>query len=147
MAEVVSRQEAHPCRPVHERRDTYSAIRSSPLSVISIPVNGCSFQNTSFVGSMSERMRHSSRSFLDQVDAKVHLEPRESLVHALFQALSIDFRILRFGGVAIDAHLVAKLSAEHLIDGNVVGLSCEIPQRHLDAADSAGLSRLRRRTA
>src|SRR5258708_12358382 len=44
---------------------------------------------------------------LQQVDAKVHLEPGESLLFALLKALPVDLRILRLGGVGVAADLVA----------------------------------------
>ena len=38
--------------------------------------------------------------------------------------------------------LVAELAAEHLVDGDVVRLARQVPQRHLDAADAAALPRV-----
>ena len=48
----------------------------------------------------------------------------------------------RFGGVAIAADLVAELAAEHLVDRHAVGFARQVPERHLDAADAAGLPRV-----
>ena len=42
-------------------------------------------------------------------------------------------------GVAIDAHLVAELAAEHLVDRDAIGLAGEVPERDLDRRDAAAL--------
>ena len=71
---------------------------------------------------------------------QIHLEEGEAEVHALLEALA-GLGAARHGrvGVAIDAHLVAKPAAEHLVDRHAVGLAGEIPQRDLDRRDAAAL--------
>src|ERR1035441_9610223 len=48
--------------------------------------------------------------------------------------LAEDRGIARFRGIAVDAYAVAKLAAQHLVDGNVVRLAGQVPQGHLDRA-------------
>ena len=43
-------------------------------------------------------------------------------------------------GVAIHAHAVAELAAEHLVDRHAVGLAGKVPQRDLDRRDAAALA-------
>ena len=76
---------------------------------------------------------------LEQVDAEVHLEPREPLFLARLQALAVDLGIVRLGGVGVAADLVAELAAEHLPHRYSVGLPGQVPQRHLDAAHASAL--------
>ena len=86
--------------------------------------------------------RDRSRCPGHQVDPQVHLHPGESLRLALLQALAEDFGIARFRGVAVDPDLVAELAAEHLVDGNVVRLARQVPERHFHSADAAALARV-----
>ena len=60
-----------------------------------------------------------------------------SLARRPYSAGSIDSV-----GVGIDADRVAPLAAQHLVDGNVVDLAGDVPQRHLHRAHSAGLARV-----
>ena len=71
---------------------------------------------------------------------EVHLEEGEPEIHALLEPLAGlgAARLLRVG-VAIDAHLVAELAAEHLVDRNAIGLAGEVPKRDLDSRDAAAL--------
>src|ERR1017187_1330731 len=61
---------------------------------------------------------------------------------ASFEPLAEYLGIGRFGGVGVASDLVPELAAQHLVDGNVVGLSSQVPKRHLDGADAAALARL-----
>ena len=85
-------------------------------------------------------------TFSYQIDSEIHLEPREALVLTGFEALAVDLGIVGFGGIGIASDAIAELSAEHLVDGDVVGFPGEIPERHLDAAHSASLPGMARRT-
>ena len=96
---------------------------------------------------LAQRPAERAGRVAEQVDPQIHLEPGEALVLAQLQALAVHLRIVRFGGVGVAADLVAELAAEHLVDRHVVGFAGQIPQRHLDAADAAGLPRVQRRTA
>ena len=87
-------------------------------------------------------MRERARRAMQQVDAEIHLQPGEALLHAAFQALAVNFRVVRFSGVGVAADVVAKLSAKHLIHGHAISLASEVPQRHLNTAHAAGLTRI-----
>jgi len=78
----------------------------------------------------------------EKINAEVHLQPGKPLLFAFLQALAVNFRIVRFGGIGIAANLVAKLAAEHLVNRNVIGFPGQIPQSHLNRAHSAGLARV-----
>ena len=61
-------------------------------------------------------------------------------VHALLEALAhLGAARLVGVGVAIDAHLVAELAAQHLVDRHAIGLAGEVPERDLDRRDAAAL--------
>ena len=60
-----------------------------------------------------------------------------------FIALRINLGIIGFGGVGIDADLVAKLSAtQQGINGSVIDLASNVPQGHFDGGNSAPLPRV-----
>ena len=80
---------------------------------------------------------------LDEIDAEVHFEPGEALLFALLQALAVYLRVVRFGGVGVAADLIAKFAAEHLVNGDVVGFSGQIPEGHFDGADASALARMK----
>ena len=63
-------------------------------------------------------------------------------VLALLQALRRNFGIVRFGGIAVDADLVAELAAQHLVNRDVVGFARQVPQRHFHSAHAAALPRV-----
>ena len=42
-------------------------------------------------------------------------------------------------GAVIDAHLVAELAAQHLVDGNAISLAGQVPQGDLDGRDATTL--------
>ena len=88
-------------------------------------------------------IRQRAGNVLDEVDTQVHFEPGETLLLALLEAIAVDVGIVRFGGVGVAADFVAELSAEHLIDGNVVSFARQIPQRHFDGADASALARVK----
>ena len=96
-----------------------------------------------FRNRLAQWLRDGTGNALQQVVSQIHLEPGKALVAARFQPLAVDLRIVRFGGVGITADLVPELAAEHLIHGYAIGLAGEIPERHLDTADSAGLARMK----
>ena len=86
------------------------------------------------------RRDHRARDIGDLHQPEIHLEEGEAEVHALLEALAgLGAARHRRVGVAIDAHLVAELAAEHLVDRHAVGLAGEIPQRDLDRRDAAAL--------
>ena len=110
--------------------------------MISIPANICSLREPHtqiFAGGIRQR----AGNVLDEVDTQVHFEPGETLLLALLEAIAVDVWIVRFGGVRVTAYFVAELSAEHLIDGNVVSFARQIPQRHFDGADASALARVK----
>ena len=80
--------------------------------------------------------------FTQQADTHIHFEEGEAHRHALLQR----FAHRRAGvapvqvRVAVDAHLVAEFAAQHRVDRHAVGLACQVPQRHLDAAHTAALA-------
>src|SRR6266576_5770023 len=80
----------------------------------------------------------------NHLDSQIHLEPGEAHDFlAFFHALRVDFWILRFSGVGIDANLVAELAAaDQRVYGSVVDFAGDIPERHFDGADSAALARV-----
>lgn len=43
-------------------------------------------------------------------------------------------------GVAVNSYLVAELTAEKLIKGNAVGLSCKVPKGDLNTRNTAALT-------
>src|SRR5579872_274511 len=84
-------------------------------------------------------MRQRALFVPQKIDTQVHFQPRESLILARLQALAVDLWVVGFGRVRVAANLVAKLAAEHLVNRHSISLACQIPERHFDAADAAGL--------
>src|SRR5207342_2639853 len=82
-----------------------------------------------------------TRDIHDLHQPQIHLEEREAERHALLEALA-GFGAARHDsvGIAIDAHLFPKPAAEHLVDGDAIGLAGEIPQRDFDRRDAAALA-------
>src|SRR5471032_2855207 len=89
----------------------------------------------------ARRIGEGARHILDEVDSQIHLQPGEALLLAQAQPLSVDLRVVRFGGVGVASDAVAELAAEHLVHGYVVDLAGDIPHRHFDGADAAALPR------
>ena len=76
-----------------------------------------------------------------QIGADIYLDPCETAVLALLgDGRKLLWRVC-FGRVRVDADLVAPLAAEQLVDGDVVDLSDDVPERHLHRDDTAGLAR------
>ena len=79
-----------------------------------------------------------------KTDAQVHLQQRVAALQALFQrkahrlALGTVFGHVRVR-VAVDAHLVPELAAEHVVHGDAIRLSRQVPEGDLDAAHAATL--------
>ena len=85
---------------------------------------------------------HCPGNVFDHVNSQVHLEPRQAhFLLADSHALGIDLRVSRLRRVGVNSNFVAELPAEHLKDRHVVGFAGQVPQRHLDAGDSAALPR------
>ena len=76
-----------------------------------------------------------------QPDAQIHFQEGKAHFHPLFQrqthVMAGVFSV--HIGVAVDTHLVPELSAQHLVQGNAVGLTGQIPQGNFDTADAAAL--------
>src|SRR5947208_12110607 len=74
-------------------------------------------------------------------DTQIHLEPGEA--HAflsILDALRVDLGIIGSRGVCIEADLVAEFAtSQQRVDGCVVNLSGDVPQRHFDGADATAL--------
>ena len=81
------------------------------------------------------------RDVHDLGEAEIHLEEGVAERHPLLQPLA-GLRAARHArvGVAIHAHPVAELAAEHLVDRNAVGLAGEVPERDLDRRHAAALA-------
>ncbi|MNW51961.1 hypothetical protein D3C74_294610 [compost metagenome] len=83
--------------------------------------------------------------FVDELaDAKIHLEEGEAGFHPLLERFAH-----RFAGVladnirvAIHANPIAELAAEHLVDRHAIRFAGQIPERKLDSADAAALTRM-----
>ena len=77
-------------------------------------------------------------------DAQVHLEPGEAHDFlALLHPLRINFRILGFGRIRINADLVAELTAaNHCVYRRVIHFARDVPQRHFYRTHSTALSRV-----
>ena len=75
-----------------------------------------------------------------QIDCHIHLQEGEALLDAPLQALAKHLGIAERRHVRINANPIAELAADHLVDRHVVGLAGQVPQRHLDPADPAGLA-------
>ena len=118
---------------------TYSESFSMPFSVTSVATKGCG----SALRSHAVMLRgpgHRAGNLLHQVDAHVHLQPGEAhLFLARLQALREDVRVLRFVGVGVDSDAVAKLAAQHLVDGHVVHLAGDVPEGLFDGHHAARL--------
>src|ERR1039458_9880436 len=98
-------------------------------------------EDSGFPGAQAGGASHGAGNIGDHFDSQVHLEPGESHDFlALFLALRVDFGILRFGRVAVNANLIAELSAQHLVNRNAVDLADDVPQRHLHGGYSARLT-------
>ncbi len=89
------------------------------------------------------RPRHHARFRLNQVDSEIHLQPGESLLHAILQPRAVNLGIFRFHRVGVDPDAIAEFSAHHLVHRHVVGFARQVPQRHLDPAHAAGLPRVK----
>ena len=90
-------------------------------------------------GDRSQRTAHRAGFVLDQPNSEVHLEKGVAHVEPGFHALRVHGRVGGHAGVGVKPDLVAELAPQHLAGGNVVSLTRQIPQRHLDAADPATL--------
>lgn len=78
-------------------------------------------------------------------DGKVHLHDRVALfLNALLQnrAHPLAVRLAVGVRVAVDPDLIPELAAQQLICRNTIRLAGQIPQRHLNTADAAGLVRV-----
>ena len=80
VAEVVGARAECPCRPVRARARRTRPSAATPLSVSSMPVNMCCACGSPYAdaraGGHGQRARHVGH----EVDAEVHLQPREALV-------------------------------------------------------------------
>ena len=83
---------------------------------------------------------HRPGNLLHQVDAHVHLQPGDAhLFLAGLQALGENFRVLGFVGVGVNSDAVAKLAAQHLVDGHVVHFAGDVPEGLFDGHHAARL--------
>ena len=119
---------------------TYSQSRSMPLSVTSVAINGCGWSRCSHLSRPAGCITVSgipSRTLMPR-SIFIHVKP---IAMRSFARRPYSFGIQRLGGVGVDADRVAPLAAQHLVDGNVVDLARNIPQRHLHRAHAACLAR------
>ncbi len=93
------------------------------------------------VGLEGSRRRHDGAGDIgDLHQAEVHLEEGEAQVHPRLQSPARLGATGPFGiSIAIEAHLVAELAAQHLVDRDSIGLAGKIPQSDLDTRDPAAL--------
>src|SRR5262249_40482554 len=87
----------------------------------------------------ADRIGDNARDIFHQVDPEVHLEPGEALLLALLQPLAVNDQIVRLRGIGVAADLVAKLTAERLGNRHAIRFARQVPQRHLNRTDAAGL--------
>ena len=110
-----------------------------PFSVTSLGDEGMR-QRSSLPRRQFRGPGHRAGNPLHQVDAHVHLQPGDAhLFLAGLQALGEDFRVVRFVGIGVDADAVAKLAAQHLVDGHVVHFAGNVPERLFDGHHAARL--------
>src|SRR4051794_27454859 len=97
---------------------------------------------TEIAAGCPDRLRQHPGLIFEHVDAKVHLQPRETLVgHALFQPVAEDLRVIGLGCVRIATHGIAELATEQLVRGHVIDFACDVPQSHFNAAHTPALTR------
>ena len=90
----------------------------------------------------ARRCGQRSRNAAQHINADVHLEPREPIGNPLSKR-SANTCGRALAAICIDPHRIAELAAEHRIHRRVVGLAGKVPQCHLDAANTAGLARMK----
>src|SRR5260370_10514062 len=86
------------------------------------------------------RLHHCAGNAIEDVDTQVHFHPGKAHLLALFGASAIFLGVHRLLCVGVDADGVAPFAAKHLVDGYVVYLASDVPERHLYCADAAGLA-------
>jgi hypothetical protein len=85
------------------------------------------------------RHRERAGDASEQADSEILLQVGNPRVHAGLQSRRLLLRIGCLRRVRVEPHVIAELAAQHLPARHAPRLARQIHQRHLDAADTAGL--------
>ena len=91
---------------------------------------------------IAERSDERALYVRQEFDAEIHLEERESHLHARLERRAHVAPAALGVGVAVAADLVAPLAAEELPHGKSPRLAAEVPARELHSAHAASLPRI-----